>query len=208
MTKLEQDIAARLRHMIKTARMWGSPEELETVAQHFTHVWLAARTPGWTFEATHALWRDVGAPFAADASEHAVMRAKMWREEELAARAQVIQGFAVVWASLERDPEREASVGPWLEALLDSPEQAGTPDRLNMVLFALMGFVAKEPARYVEALAAERTRIGGHHLRAFHIVGAPGPSEAGLTYGRKFDSWDRVAQGIVAVLERLEAPVV
>ena len=57
MTSFERDIAAQLRHLTKTATMWGSPEELEAVAQHFTHVWLSAQTPGWRFEETFALWQ-------------------------------------------------------------------------------------------------------------------------------------------------------
>lgn len=206
MSPLERALAERLRHMAKTARMWGSPEELETAAQHFVHVWLAARTPGWTFEQTHALWAELGGPFAQDADEHAVMRSKMWREEEEAARVQVVMGFASVWALLERDAERGAAVGPWLETLLDEPARAGTPDRLNMVLFSLMGFVAKAPHRYVEALAAARERIGGHGLRPLCVVAPPGPTEASVAWTRKFTSWERVVRGLEAVLARLEAP--
>lgn len=205
MSVLVKDVVARLRHMAKTARMWGSPEELETAAQHFVHVALAARTPGWTFEQTHALWAEAGGPFAGDGDEHAVMRSKMWRDEEAAARLQVIAGYAAVWALLDREPEREAVVGPWLETLLDEPGRAGTPDRLNMVLFALMGFIARTPERFVEALAAERERIGGHGLRPLCVVGPPGPSEASLAWTRKFTSWGRVVEGIELVLARLEA---
>lgn len=205
MSGLVKDVAARLRHMTKTARMWGSPEELETAAQHLVHVALVARTPGWTFEQTHALWLEVGGPFAGDADEHAAMRSKMWREEEALARVQVIAGFAAVWALLDRDPEREAAVGPWLEVLLDEPGQAGTPDRLNMVLFALMGFIARAPERFVEALAAERERIGGHGLRPLCVVGPQGPTEASVAWTRKFTSWGQVVDGIEAVLARLDA---
>lgn len=206
MSLLHAALAERLRHMTKTAKMWGSPEELETAAQHFVHVWLVARTPEWTFEQTYSLWADAGGPFAQDADEHALMRAKMWREEEDVARVQVVAGFASVWALLDRHPEREVAVGPWLETLLDEPTRAGTPDRLNMVLFALMGFVARTPERYVEALAAARERIGGHGLRPLCVVAPPGPTEASVTWTRKFTSWGRVVQGIEAVLVRLEAP--
>lgn len=205
MSVLTKDIAARLRHMTKTARMWGSPEELETAAEHFVHVALAARSEGWTFEQTHALWAAAGGPFAGDADEHAVMRSKMWREEEALARLQVVSGYATVWSLLERDAEREVAVGPWLETLLDEPGRAGTPDRLNMVLFALMGFIAKAPERFVEALVAERERIGGHGLRPLCVVAPPGPTEAALAWTRKFTSWARVVEGIEVVLARLEA---
>lgn len=203
---LEKDLAARLKHAVKTARMWGSPEELEAAGRHFAHVWLATRTPGWRFEQTHALWRALGGPFADDADEHAVMRSRMWAEREADARVQVVSGYLVVWTGLERHPVREAAVGPWLEHLLDFPEEAGTPDLLNMVLFSLMGFVAASPQAYVEALAAERERVGGHPLRPFHIVGARGPSDAGLTYTRNFTTWDRVASGLSQVLAQLESP--
>lgn len=207
MSDVQAQVAARLKHMVKTARMWGSPEELETAAQHLVHVWLAARTPGWTFEQTHALWAEAGGPFAQDADEHAVMRSKMWKDDVALARMQVVAGFATVWSLLERDVEREAAVGPWLEALLDDPGRAGTPDRLNMVLFTLMGFVARAPERFVEALMAERERIGGHGLRPLCVVAPPGPTEAAVAWTRKFTSWGRVVQGIEAVVARLEGPV-
>ncbi|MEW5739390.1 MAG: hypothetical protein AB1938_10715 [Myxococcota bacterium] len=207
MRDVQADLAARLEHMVKTARMWGSPEELETAAQHVVHVWLSVRTPGWTFEQTHALWAEAGGPFAQDADEHAVMRSKMWREEEALARMQVVAGFATVWSMLDREPSREAAVGPWLERLLDEPGLAGTPDRLNMVLFTLMGFVARTPERFVEALKGERERIGGHGLRPLCVVAPPGPTEAAVAWTRKFTSWSRVVQGIEAVLARLKQPV-
>lgn len=206
MTDVQAQLAARLRHLVKTARMWGSPEELETAAQHFVHVWLAARTPGWTFDDTHALWTGLGGPFAQDADEHAVMRSKLWKDQEALARVQVVAGFATVWALLDRDPMREAATGPWLETLLDEPGRAGTPDRLNMVLFALMGFVARTPERFVEALVAERERIGGHGLRPLCVVAPPGPTADSVTWTRKFTSWDRVVRGIEAVLNQLETP--
>lgn len=174
MSTLEPAILRRLQDLTKTARMWGSPEELECVALHFSHVLLAARTPGWTLEQTHERWKTLGAPFAADADEHAAMRSKMWGEHEGTAREQVLQGFLVVWTGLERQPEREAAFGPWIEALLDFPQHAGSPDRLNTTLFALMGFVAADPQKYVTALNLERHRIGGHELRAARRR-APGP---------------------------------
>lgn len=184
--------------------MWGSPEELECVALHFTHVLLSHRTPGWTFEQTSLRWKVLGAPFAQDADEHADMRSKMWGEEVLRSRTQVVEGFLVVWTGLARHPEREAAFAPVLEGLLDFPERAGTPDRLNMVLFALMGFVAADPQRYVAALSLERHRIGGHELRALPVVAPPGPSDAALTYTRNFQSWARVTDGILAVAKHLE----
>lgn len=200
---IEEAILRRVAELPKTARMWGSPEELECVAQHFTHVLLSVRTPGWTFEQTWERWKALGSPFADDADEHAVMRSKMWGASEAQARVQVVQGFVVVWAGLERQPEREAAFTPWIEALLDGPERAGTPDRLNMVLFALMGFVAANPQRYVQALSLERHRIGGHELRALPVVAPPGPSDAALTYTRNFQSWPRVIEGIGAVVKAL-----
>ncbi len=200
MSALEAAVLRRLQDLSKTARMWGSPEELEGVALHFTHVLLAARTPGWTLEQTHERWAALGGPFAADRDEHAAMRAKMWGEHEAKAREQVLQGFLVVWAGLARQPEREAVFGPWIEALLDFPQHAGSPDRLNTTLFALMGFVAADPQKYVTALNLERHRIGGHELRPLHVVAPPGPTEAALTYTRDFQSWGRVVEGIGAVV--------
>ena len=204
MNQFEIDIAARLRHLAKTATMWGSPEELEAVAQHFTHVWLAARTPGWRFEDTFALWQQHGTPLAADPETHAAMRTRFWAEHVETARVQVVSGFITIWAELERDPERERLVGPWLETLLDAPHLAGTPDRLNTILFALMGFVAAKPTMYVELLQRERHRIGGHALRALHIVAPSGPTEVALTYGAPFSSWPAVRRGVEAVLEALD----
>jgi hypothetical protein len=203
-TPFEQACVQRLKQLTKTARMWGSPEELECVALHLTHVLYAHREKEWSLEKTFATWQALGAPFAGDAEEHAAMRSKMWGADEELARSQVVQGFVVVWAGLERDPEKEAVVGPWLEQLLDAPRLAGTPDRLNMTLFALMGFVARDPSRYVQALNLERHRIGGHELRALPVVAPPGPSEAGLTYTRNFTSWPKVIEGIGAMLARLE----
>lgn len=202
---VEEAILRRLAELPKTAKMWGSPEELECVAMHFTHVLWATRRPGWTFEQTWERWRELGSPFARDADEHAAMRSKMWGAEEAQARAQVVQGFVVVWAGLERHPEREAAFAPWIEALLDGPERAGSPDRLNMILFALMGFVAANPQRFVQALALERHRIGGHELRALHVVAPHGPSDAALTYTRDFKSWARVIEGIAAVVAQLRS---
>lgn len=205
MSPVESAIVRRLGDLTKTARMWGSPEELECVAMHFTHVLLAHRTPGWTFEQTFERWRALGSPFASDADEHAAMRAKMWGADEAKAREQVVQGYLVVWTGLARNPEREAVFCEWIETLLDFPERAGSPDRLNMVLFALMGFVAADPHQYVTALNLERHRIGGHELRALPVVAPPGPSEAGLTYTRNFQSWQQVITGIDAVLKALSA---
>jgi hypothetical protein len=93
-----------------------------------------------------------------------------------------------------------------VETLLDSPQLVGPPDRLNMTLFALLGFVAADPPRFVETLSGERLRVGGHELRPLCVVGPPGPSEAGLGYTRHFPSFARVIQGIGEVLSRLEAP--
>ena len=42
--ELESAILQRVTGLKKTAKMWGSPEELEAVAMHFTHVVLSART--------------------------------------------------------------------------------------------------------------------------------------------------------------------
>lgn len=204
MSPIENAILRRLTELTRTARMWGSPEELESVALHFTHVLLRTRSPDWTFEQTFARWKTLGAPFSADPDEHALMRSKLWGAEEEKARSQVVQGFVVVWTGLERHPEREAAFTPWIEALLDFPEQAGSPDRLNMVLFALMGFVAANPQHYVAALALERHRIGGHELRALPVVAPPGPTQSALTYTRNFQSWSRVTEGILAVMKDLE----
>lgn len=201
MSAHEAAVLRRLQDLAKTARMWGSPEELECVALHFTHVLLAARTPGWKLEQTHEHWRSHGGPFAADADEHAAMRAKMWGEHEAKAREQVVQGFLVVWTGLDRQPEREVLFGAWIESLLDFPLQVGSPDRLNTTLFALMGFVAADAQKYVTALNLERHRIGGHELRALHVVAPPGPTEAALTYTRNFQSWPRVVEGVAAVVK-------
>jgi hypothetical protein len=202
-SSFETDVLGRLTGLTKTARMWGSPEELESVAMHFTHVLLRSRTPEWKFEQTWEKWKSLGAPFAEDADEHAAMRSKMWGEHTGQARVQVVQGFVVVWAGLERHPERELLVGPWIESLIDGPDQAGTPDRLNMVLFALMGFVATDAQKYVQALGLERHRIGGHELRALPVVAPMGPSDAALTYTRNFQSWQRVIDGISAAVKSL-----
>ncbi len=204
MNPFERDIAARLRHLSKTATMWGSPEELEAVAQHFTHVWLAARTPGWRFEDTFALWQQHGSPLATDPDTHAAMRTRFWAEHLETARVQVVTGYVTLWAELQRNAEREPHVGPWVETLLDAPHLAGTPDRLNTILFALIGFVAADPTSYVELLKRERERIGGHSLRGLHIVAPAGPTDAALTYGAPFTSWPAVRRGVEAVLEALE----
>ena len=203
MTPLETAIIRRLTDLTRTARMWGSPEELESVAMHFSHVLWSTRTEGWTLEQTFERWKSLGAPFAEDAEEHAQMRSKMWGEDVVRARVQVVEGFLVVWTGLQRTPEREAAFGPWLERLLDFPELVGTPDRLNMVLFALMGFVAVDPQAYVTALGLERHRIGGHELRALPVVGPPGPTDAAHTYTRSFVSWARVTEGINVVINGL-----
>ncbi len=200
----EADVRTRLEQLRASARMWGSPEELEAVAQHFTHVLLASQRPAWSFDQTHALWRLWGAPFAGDAEEHALMRTRMYADKECDARTQVVLGFASVWAGLLRHPEREARVGPWLEALLDEPLKVGKPDLLNIVLFALMGFVAADAPAYVRRLSAVRDRVGGHELRPLHVVAARGPTEASLTYTRKFTTWDAVVQGLDRVLRHLD----
>lgn len=190
--------------MVKTARMWGSPEELECAALHLFHVGQQVRTTGVTLDQTFALWTSLGGPFAGDAEEHAVMRSRLWHDQVETARAQVVMGFVSVWAALDRQPEREP-VGRWIEVLLDAPHLAGTPDRLNMTLFSLMGFVARSPNHYVQALNAERFRIGGHELRPLFVVGSPGPSEAALSYGRRFTSWEKVTAGLTAVIGVVEA---
>jgi hypothetical protein len=118
---------------------------------------------------------------------------------------QVVQGFLVVWTGLERDADREALFGPWIEALLDVPTRAGTPDRLNMILFALMGFVAANPKSYVTALNLERQRIGGHELRPLSVVAPSGPTDAGLSWGRNFTTWPRVIDGIGAMVQVLRS---
>ena len=197
-------IAARLRHLSKTATMWGSPEELEAVALHFTHVWLRSRSSEWRFEDTYSLWQKHGAPLAGDADTHAAMRTRLWGEEVETARVQVVTGFITVWSRLKRDPVREHHGGAWVEALLDAPHLAGTPERLNAILFALMGFIAVDPAAYVELLQQERTRIGGHSLRGLHVVAPLGATETALTYGAPFTSWAAVRAGVDAVLGTLD----
>lgn len=202
----ERDVLSRLRQALKTPRMWGSPEELETVAQHFSHVLLTSRTSAWTFEQTLTCWRQAGSPLAQDPEEHAAMRSRLWGADEETSRAQVVTGFACVWAALDRQPEREVRVAPWLETLLDEPTRIARPDLLDMVLFTLMGFVAADAPRYVELLSAERLRIGGHPRRALHLVAPAGPNEAGLTWTRRFGSWDRVVAGVQSMLMTLEPP--
>jgi hypothetical protein len=201
--RFERDVLARLEHVRKALRMWGSPEELEAVAEHFTHVVYASRRQGWAFEQTHARWVDAGGPFAGDADEHAIMRARLWGANVETARQQVTFGYAGVWAALQREADREGFVGPWVEVLLDAPTLAGTPDRLNAVLFALIGFVATDPQAYVAHLSATRSRMGGHELRPFHVVAPFGPTEAALPYTRKFETWESVSTGIRTVLETL-----
>jgi len=203
MSEFDAALLARLTHLTKTYRMWGSPAELEAVAQHFSHTLLASRDPAWTFEQTLALWKELGGPFAGDAGEHAVMRERMYGSHVDQARAQVVQGFVLVWTMLDRQPLYEAKVGRHLEAVLDHPADAGPPDLLNMVLFALMGFVARDPQAYVAALNEQRLRIGGHELRPLHVVAPPGPTEAALTYGRNFTTWDAVVKGVGAVAQHL-----
>lgn len=201
--RVERDLLSRLTHVRGAARMWRCPEELEAVAEHFAHALLSTRQPGWAFEATHALWTRCGGPFAHDAEEHADMRSRMWGEHVETARSQVTLGFASLWALLDREPEREAAMTPWIEELLDAPKLAGAPDRLHAVLFSLIGFVARDPQAYVTQLGVERQRLGGHELRPFHIVAPPGPSEASLTYTRKFTSWDAVVKGVERVVATL-----
>ncbi|PZR04630.1 MAG: hypothetical protein DI536_33890 [Archangium gephyra] len=202
---IENDVLDRLRGMAKTARMWGSPEELECAAMHFTHVLFSSREAGWRLEQTFEKWKSLGAPFAGDADEHAVMRSKMWGADEAKARVQVVQGYVVVWAGLARRADREAVFTPWIEALIDGPQFAGTPDRLNMTLFALMGFVAADPQAYVHALNLERHRIGGHELRPLPVVAPPGPTDAGVTYTRNFTTWQAVIDGISKLIASLTA---
>lgn len=202
-TRFERDVISRLNHARTVLRMWGSPEELEAVAEHFVHVVLSNRTPTWRFEDTHALWLQHGGPFAADADEHAEMRTRLWADAVEQARTQVAHGYLSVWAALQREPEREARSTEWIEALLDAPRLAGTPDRLNAVLFALIGFVATDPQAFVTHLGAERERVGGHSLRPLHVVAPMGPSDAGLQYTRKFTSWEAVSNGIARVLAAL-----
>ena len=131
------------------------------------------------------------------------MRQKLWASQEQTAQVQVVSGFVCVWAALPRDATREPHLAPWIEHLLDHPEVAQSPDRLNMVLFALMGFVAADAEHFVRLMHVERTRIGGHELRALSVVAAPGPSEASLGYGRNFTSWEQVTRGIGAVVQRV-----
>lgn len=181
--------------------MWGSPEELETVAMHFAHALWLSRDPGWTFEQTFEKWRALGGLFAGDADEHATMRARMWGESIAQSRVQVQQGYLVVWTSLDRVPAREALLASHIEGLIDFPERVSTPDRLNMVLFALMGFVAADAPKFVQALSLERHRVGGHELRPLQVVAPPGPSDAALTYTRNFTTWPQVIGGIERFLE-------
>lgn len=203
--RFERDVAARLTHVRKVLRMWGSPEELEAVAQHFVHLMQSARQPSWSFDATHALWLQHGGPFAGDADEHAAMRTQLWAEQVDTARAQVVTGFVSVWAGLQREPEREQLCAGWIETLLDEPGRCGAPDRLNAVLFALMGFVATDAQAFVAQLTAEREHLGGHGLRPLHIVAPRGPNEAALSYTRRFTTWEAVSAGIGRVIEALRA---
>jgi hypothetical protein len=115
-------------------------------------------------------------------------------------------GYASIWAALARDAAREVLLAPWIETLLDAPKLAGTPDRLNAVLFALIGFVASDAQAYVNHLGAAREHTGGHALRPFHVVAPPGPSEAHLPYARKFTTWEAVSDGIGRVTSALFPP--
>lgn len=200
--ELELSVIERIAGLTRNATMWGSPEELEAVAVHFSHVLLAAKEPDWTLEKTKDRWK---VPFAGDAEEHAAMRSRMWGTEVELSRVQVVQGFLVVWTGLERNADREALFAPWIEALLDVPQRAGSPDRLNMILFALMGFVAANPQAYVQALNLERQRIGGHELRPLPVVAPRGPTDAGMTWGRNFTTFPKVVEGIAAMVAALRA---
>lgn len=202
---VSRDVVARLLHILKTLRMWDSPEALEAVAQHFIHVLLMNRPSPWSFEDTQQLWTSHGGPFAQDAEAHARMRERMWGIEVERSWHQVVTGYASLWAGLVRESTREPFVGPWIETLLDGPHFAQTPDRLSAVLFALMGFGAVDSAQYVQNLEATRERIGGHRLRAFYVVGPKGPTVPSAEYARTFDSWDAVSDGIHRVLTSLQA---
>jgi len=203
MSAFDTALLARLTHLTKTFRMWGSPAELEAVAQHLAHTLLVARQPGWTFEQTLALWKELGGPFAQDAEEHQAMRQRMYGAQVDLARQQVVHGYLLVWTALDREPSVEAKVGGHVEAVLDHPADAGPPDILNIVLFALIGFVARDPQQYVALLNEQRLRIGGHELRPLHVVAPPGPTEASVTYTRRFTTWDAVVRGIEAVVAHL-----
>lgn len=202
----ERDVLARMTQLVRRPRMWGCPEELEAVSQHFSHVLLCARTPGWSFAQTLDCWRQVGAPLAKEPEEHAAMRARLWGGAEDVARGQVLEGLGRVWEGLARLPERAGRVGPWISELLAHPQLVPRPDVLEMVLFTLMGFVASSPHDFVALVAAERERTGGHAHRALHVVGPPGPSAACLTWTRRFESWDQLTAGVQALVALLEAP--
>lgn len=121
--------------------------------------------------------------------------------DESTARVQVVQGCVVVCAGLARRAERESVSTPWIESLIDGP---GTLDRLNMTLFALMGFVAADSQGYVHALNVGRHRIGGHELRPFPVVAASGPTDAGVTYTLNFTTWQSVIDGITKMMAALQ----
>ncbi len=189
----------RLTHLAKTARMWRSPHELEAVALHVSHALALAHDPTQPFAASQEAF---GGPWAQDELARKRLTLAMWGAQEGLAQAQVVAGSASLWASLERNPEREAVVGPWLEAVLDRPSLVGAPDCTNAVLFALLGFVAANPVAYAEQVSRTRAQLGGDPLRPFHVVAPPGPTEVHLAYTANFTSWDRVRGAIDAAVAR------
>ena len=205
MKELHADIVSRLKQVLKTARMWGSPAEFEAAVLHLAHVSLSLEEPGATVATTRARWARHFALSDDDVAEHARMRSRFWQTEEETARAQVVQGYVVLWAAAPRHSSREAALTPIIESLIDGPHQAGTPDTLNAALFTLMGFASPDLPKFAQLLAFERQRVGGHDLRPFHIVAAPGPSDAALPYMYQFKDWPRVIEAAQTFIAELPA---
>ncbi len=203
MSGFSRDLAARLQQVVTAARMWGSPAEFEAALVHLSHLAFIARDTSWSFAQTSARWRTHYQRSADDDAEHRVMRTRFWQMEEETARAQVVQGYVVLWAAAPRLAHRESLLTPVIEGLLDAPHTAGTPDVLNAALFSLMGFASSDLMKFAQLLAMERQRIGGHDLRPFHIVGALGPNDAAITYGYRFTDWPQLLSAAKAFVAEL-----
>ena len=192
--------------------LYGSPEQVEGLAMHVTHVLFTIGHSAWSFRDTEAFWRELasalgfGARCAQDEEAYKIKRWWRWGSEEARARLQVRGAYRRIWRRLRHlDGGRPQTQG-WIRALLATPRLAGPPDVLETVLWGLTSIVLEEQLEaFITLLDEELRRAGANSLRRLADVGTEAEwlARAPEDSIPDFTSELRVATGIREALRRI-----
>jgi len=202
-------------------QMFGTAGDLEAIAECDSHIVLAARFPGWTWDDTRALWRQAARDlFDADrfrGEDELYRRFHWWRwnDREDEAWEQVTAIYRRLWERTPRhlrDPARQTHPElryaiEWTEELLAHPRLLRNPCEYEMAMMGLVSGPSRidEPTwnRFDNAYMRERRRVRGDQSRGLCDIGTDEEWDARRIRPYPQFSFDRVVRGITEVTWRM-----